>query len=165
VICARRETKSLTRRRAGLSIIELMISLAICALLLTAVAAAYSASASAIEINDRFFRASQAARVSTNQIMAQVRRCQAVTINPTSLVMTTSTGEDRTYAYNSSSKKLTLTLTKLAPPPTYTLASNVSSVAFTTDGKSVAMSITVQVGEDQVLLSGCATPRRTVTYQ
>ncbi len=152
-------------RHRGLSIGELLISLAISAMLLTAVAAAYSASASAIEINDQFFRASQAARVSVNQIMAQVRKCQTVTINPTSLVMTTATGEDRTYAFDSASNTLTLTLTNQLVPPTYKLAHNVSNVSFTTDGKSVSMSITVQVGNNKVLLTGCAAPRRTITYQ
>ncbi len=59
------------KSRKGLSLAEVMISLAISAMLLTAVAAAFTASSEAIEQNDQFFRASQAARVSMNQILTE----------------------------------------------------------------------------------------------
>ncbi|HEX2973414.1 MAG TPA: prepilin-type N-terminal cleavage/methylation domain-containing protein, partial [Tepidisphaeraceae bacterium] len=54
-------TRSWLRPRRGLSLVEVMISLVICSLLLTAVATAFRASTMAIEDNDQFFRASQAA--------------------------------------------------------------------------------------------------------
>src|SRR5205085_1130645 len=69
-----------SRRRRGLSIIEVMISLTISAFLLVAVAAAYSASADAVEMNDKFFRATQAGRVTMNQVLTEIRRADAVQV-------------------------------------------------------------------------------------
>src|SRR5215218_4356873 len=66
--------------RRGLSIVEVMISLTICSFLLVAVAAAYNASASAVEMNDRFFRATQAGRVTMNQLLTEIRRADAVQV-------------------------------------------------------------------------------------
>ena len=65
-------------RRRGLSLAEVMISLAITSMLLTAIAAAFQSSSQVIENNDRFFRATQSARVAINQITTEVRRCDAI---------------------------------------------------------------------------------------
>jgi type II secretory pathway pseudopilin PulG len=62
------------RVRRGLSIAEVMISLAITSMLLTAIAAAFHSSSQIITENDEFFRATQAARVCLNQILTEVRR-------------------------------------------------------------------------------------------
>ena len=67
-------------RRRGLSLPEIMIGLAITVLLLTATAAAFNASAQAVSMNDKFFRASQSARVSLNQVLTEIRRCDAVSV-------------------------------------------------------------------------------------
>ena len=56
-------TNVITRSRLGLSLAEVMISLAISSSLLVAVAAAFSSSSKAIENNDQFTRAAQAAQV------------------------------------------------------------------------------------------------------
>src|SRR5947209_11275949 len=72
--------------RRGLSIIEASISLSISTMLLVAVAAAFTSSASAIDMNDQFFRATQAGRVSLNQVLAAVR--QADFIDPASFSST-----------------------------------------------------------------------------
>src|SRR2546421_10256836 len=74
---------SAQRRNRGLSLPEVLVSLTISALLLVAVAAAFSASAAAISVNDRFFRATQAARVSMEQILTLVRRCQSCQVGGT----------------------------------------------------------------------------------
>src|SRR5438046_9081461 len=66
----------------GLSIIEMMISLTISSFLLVAVAAAYNASANAVEMNDRFFRATQAGRVTMNQVLTEIRRADWVACSP-----------------------------------------------------------------------------------
>jgi prepilin-type N-terminal cleavage/methylation domain-containing protein len=65
-------------RRRGLSLVEVMISLAITSMLLTAIAAAFHSSTQVITENDEFFRATQAARVSLNQMLTEVRRADAV---------------------------------------------------------------------------------------
>jgi hypothetical protein len=63
-----------TMRRRGLSLVEALIALAITAMLLTAIAAAFTSTAEAMQINDQFFRASQASRVSVARVMSQARR-------------------------------------------------------------------------------------------
>jgi type II secretory pathway pseudopilin PulG len=65
-------------RRRGLSISEVLISLAITSMLLTAIATAFHSSTRVISENDEFFRATQAARVALNQMLTEVRRADAV---------------------------------------------------------------------------------------
>ncbi len=152
--------------RAGLSLVEVLISLAITATLLTAVAMAFSASAQAIEINDQFFRASQAARVSVNRIVRDLRQCNNGTITGTStLSVDTPGGDTHTYAHDAVNKRLTFTLDPVPTPTTYTLASNVESVSFFTDGNSLCVNIVVTVGRNKVVLNGSAVPRKKVVYQ
>jgi hypothetical protein len=173
-------------RRSGLSLPEVLISLSICALLLTAVAAAFSASASAIEVNDRFFRASQAARISLAQMLALIRRCESCNL-PGYVAPTTSwsgssinilykdgiTGAvvDNLYQFSGSpSNQLQLVTNGNTVP----LAHNVSAVTFTTDMAqnaghvmipvNVTVDITVQINEQQVHIRGSAVPRQVV-YQ
>ncbi len=65
-------------RRRGLSLGEVMISLAITSMLLTAIAAAFQSSTSIIEQNDRFFRATQSGRVALNLMLTDVRRAHSI---------------------------------------------------------------------------------------
>jgi len=67
--------------RSGLSLPEAMISLAITSMLLAAVATAFNASSQAIDANDTFFRCTQAARVTMNQILAEVRNCDSLSMS------------------------------------------------------------------------------------
>src|SRR5688500_2474883 len=124
------------RPRAGLSLVEVMIAVGISAALLVAVAAAFSATSQAIDVNDQFTRASQAARISMNQIMSEVRKCKSGTASATSLELLTATDERRVYAYDGVSKQLTMTLPDNVPPTTYTLARNVSAAEFNTEGQT-----------------------------
>jgi len=68
-----RSSKSSSSRR-GLGLAEAMISLSIAAMLLTAAGAAFNASSMAIEENEKFFRVSQAARISMSRMLTQCRR-------------------------------------------------------------------------------------------
>ena len=151
-------------RRAGLSLIEVMIAVAISAMLLVAVAAAFSATSDSIEMNDQFTRASQAARISMNQIMAEVRKCKSGITSPTSLELQTATDERRIYTYSSATKQLTLTLPDNVPPTTYTLARSVTAAQFASDGRTISLTITVQIGDNRITLSSSGMPRRTVTF-
>jgi len=148
-----------------MGLVEVLMSLAISALVLTGVAAAFVASSRTVEINEQFFRASQAARVSVNQIMTEARRCQSGVVSTTSLELTLHSGEKRTYALDSTNHALLMTLESLTPPETYTLARNVSSLTFATDNKTISMTITVDVNGNQLLVNGSAMPRRTVVYK
>lgn len=151
-------------RRAGLSLIEVMISVAISASLLVAVAAAFSSSSQAIEVNDQFNRAAQAARVSLNQILAEVRKCKSGAASAGTLELITADDQRRVYVYNGSTKQLTMTLPDQIPVTTYTLARNVSTASFATDGDTISMTVTVQLGNNKITLSGSAMPRRTVSF-
>lgn len=157
-------------RARGLSLIEALLSLAITAALLTAVGAAYQASARVIEQNDQFYRAVQAARVSLNQIMSEVRQCQSGGVPSSNVLqLVTSTGENRTYTFDSTAGTLTVTIGG-AVPVTATMAHNVKDVQFNLDAPSgesveISMKVSVEIGPNQILLSGSAAPRRCIVYQ
>jgi prepilin-type N-terminal cleavage/methylation domain-containing protein len=152
------------RRRRGLGMVEMLVSLAIMAALLSAVAAAYSATTTAVEMNDQFFRASQAARVSINQIVAEVRKCQSGLVDADSLELTPSLGEKRVYAYDVEGKRLTMTFPDRSVPTTYVLARNVDAAEFFTDGETISLRLTVQIGSNRITLSGSAMPRRSINF-
>lgn len=173
------DCKSKHRCRRGLGTIELLISLAITSMLLVAVAAAFSASASVIENNDEFFRAGQAARVTMNQLLAQVRRAEVVdVVSASELELFTADDEDRTYRFDASTGKLMLVTEDIADDPDYCLASNLSQVTFAADTKQrddgngnytiyvarVSVTLVVQVGDNRIRLTGSSVPRRSLTY-
>jgi prepilin-type N-terminal cleavage/methylation domain-containing protein len=162
-------------RRAGLTLVECMIALAITAMLLTAVAAAFTAASSAINQNDQFFQCTQTARVALNRIVTQVRRGAVDdTSTSTSLHLITDTGTDVTYTYDATSQLLNMTIHANGADTTYVLARNVASCSFSlqtgTDfaGRScvteVAVSITVKVGSNSIGLSGSGAPRRNLAF-
>ena len=170
--------------RRGLSIVEVMISLTISAFLLVAVAAAYNASANAVEMNDRFFRATQAGRVTLNQLLTEIRRADYVWCAPTydSIIIQRPkqnrlTDEDsREFRYDPISKKITLQIFyKNAAgttwtSPAYSLASNVELGKFGPPDKMtdatgehdvrVPVTVDVKIGNNSVRLSGSSGPRR-----
>jgi hypothetical protein len=141
-----------------------MIAVSISAALLVAVAGAFHATSDAIEVNDEFTRASQAARISMNQIMAEVRRCKSGTAGSSSLDLVTATDERRVYAYDATTRQLTMTLPDNVPPTTYTLARNVHSATFNTEGQTIALTMVVKIGNNQIKLSSSGMPRRTVSF-
>ena len=157
-------TNTTSTRRAGLSLIEVMISVAISATLLVAVAAAFSSSSQAIEVNDQFSRASQAARISLNQVLAEVRKCKSGATSATVLELVDPQDKRRIYTYDAAAKQLTLTLPDQIPVTTYTLARNVSAAGFATDGHTISMTVSVQISNNRITLSGSAMPRRTVSF-
>ena len=76
--CTNRRPARPAARTRGLSLPEVMISLAITSMLLTAIAAAFHSSSQIITQNDEFFRATQAGRVCLNQVLTEVRRSDAI---------------------------------------------------------------------------------------
>lgn len=162
-------------RRAGLGLVEAMVALAITAALLTAVAAAFSASTAAINENDEFFTSMQTGRVALNRILTQVRR-GAVDDNSTSinLHLLTDAGTDVTYKFDSANKQVTMTKKTAGVDTVYTLAKNVTAASFDcqsgTDyaGRTcvvrVAVQLTVKVNNNTTLLSGTGAPRRNLAF-
>lgn len=180
-----RETRSRNQkggaRRRGLSIIEMLISLAIAVTLLTAAAVAFNVSSTIIQSNDEFFRATQAARISLHQILTQIRRgsvnqtWDAQTLRLVTARNDDGSGEDdMTYKYLPANQKLMLVTNDDATDPDYVLASNVSAMTFDVEiGEDytkapcvvrVNVMVTVKVGKNVVTLSGSAAPRRNLVY-
>jgi prepilin-type N-terminal cleavage/methylation domain-containing protein len=169
------------RRRQGLSLVEVMIGLVIAASLLTAAAVAFNASSQVVERNEAFFRATQAARVSMHQILTQVRRGSvnlASTQQELRLITAATDGgggdDDVTYKYLPAEKKLVLVTNDDLTDPDYVLANNVTALSFAAEpGQDytkapcvvrVTVRIRVQVGDNDVTLSGSAAPRRNLVY-
>lgn len=169
--------------RRGLSLVEVMISLTISTFLLVAVAAAYNASADAVEMNDRFFRATQAGRVTMNQLLTEIRRADSVqvfsdkidVIRPVQNRLANETY--RTFAYDAANKQMKLQIHYNSPPaaapdsPWYSLARNVELATFgpaevqkdanNTDVVTrVPVQLVVKIKNNEVRLSGASGPRR-----
>jgi hypothetical protein len=172
------------RRRSALSLSELLISLAITASLLTAIAAAFSSSATVIENNDKFFRATQAGRVAINQILAEVRRCDSVEVSPTQIEilqaheLRPANEKTRTIKYDAANKQLVLFITymndtksanfPLAPcvvSPTPFSCDTAEDDNHTTYVTRVSVALEVKVGNNTVRLSGSAAPRRSLKFK
>lgn len=171
-------------RLRGLGLVELLISLAITASLLTAIAAAFSSSATVIDNNDKFFRATQSGRVALHQILTEVRRCDSVQVSANQIDVLQAHEVRapnelmRSFRYDATKQRLVLFITyqngtKSAEFP---LAESVVSTApFTYDmGKDanntdcvsrVAVALDVKVGDNHVRVSGAAAPRRSLTYK
>src|SRR5690349_7693685 len=154
-------------RYRGLSLVETLISLAITATLLTAVGAAYTGSVRAVQINDQFFRATQTARVSMNQLLSELRQSAVVELkDAVTLNVVTAMGKAKTYKYDTTNQKLLVTITDSTGITTnYTAASSVSALAFTGTDDSITISVTVTSGKNNVTLGGSVVPRRMVVYK
>lgn len=173
--------------RRAMSLIEVMVSLAICSSLLVAVAAAFNASSAAININDRFFRATQAGRVSMAQMLAAVRKCQEVQVGDTYDGSSLSVSSDKLnfravdgkyyyYRYNTDG---TLTITDVAAGATRVLAHNIRKEGtlplFIADMEPdpathvmqpsrVTVRFAVSVDDSIIHLSNSSVPRRSAVY-
>src|SRR5262245_37485337 len=108
--------------------VELMVSLAIATLLLVGVAAAFTATSRAVESNDEFTRAAQAARISTNQILALCRKCKSSAMTASTLELTMQDDTKQLYGLNLATRELQVTLESGPIPQVYTLAHNVDSL-------------------------------------
>jgi prepilin-type N-terminal cleavage/methylation domain-containing protein len=175
------------RRRRGLSLVELMISLAISSMLLVAVAGAYSASSNMIQVNDRFARATQAARVSMTQLLTEIRRSDFIDLGadqvhifrPQELI---SPDEFmRTYRWlpgdANNPPRLVVTIKdvddRVVTGP-HTLARNVQAFSLHADTREVedgppiiirvTVTLVVEIDGSTIRLSGSAVPRRAMIY-
>src|SRR5688572_11323923 len=160
-----RQTRTSGRR--GMSLPEVLIALVISSLVLTGVAVAWTTACKVVEENDQFFRATQAARVSVNQIMTESRRCLAGVVDVPALELTLYNGEKRNYVLDPTDKCLKMTTYDpiTGTPSTYVMARNVEDASFVTDGTTITLTINVRVGRNQMLISGSAMPRRTMVYR
>jgi hypothetical protein len=171
-------------------LIELMISLAISVTLLVAIAAAFGASSAAVESNAHFFTATQAGRVSMNQILSIIRRCDSCQPGNYDNTSTTWSSSSLGINYHDPGTTVAHTLTyQYAASPTnelqlaqggttYSLAKNVTAMTFTADLQPdpqsqshalrpvrITVDMTMTVGKETVRLTGSAVPRNTVVYK
>lgn len=166
--------------------VECVISLAISSMLLVAVGAAFTASASAVQMNDEFFRASQTARVTMNQMLTEIRRADSLqvpagaasyfdVIRPQEALATNEVY--RRYSYSAATRQLSLQIfyANNVAGPSYVLANNISAVTFgpAQSGKDsnnatvvqrLPVTMAVNVGKNHITLNGSAGPRRALRY-
>lgn len=123
-----------TIRRRGLTLVETLVALAICAALLACMAVAFSAAGNAMEMNDHFYRSLQQARSGMDMMMSEIRRAQVNSSNQTISVNSTGTaitisncpdfgGDSITFTYypaggTTYANCITLTNNSLVPPTT-----------------------------------------------
>lgn len=167
-------------RCRGFTIVELLIGLAITAMLLTALGAAFSASLTNYSENEHMFWTINSARQALTRMTSEIRTAgyfdesavplptwygvahNAAPSNQCTLYLPNH--ELITYEFRSADKKLYLV--KNATNQRYVLCDNVTNATFTTtsdnafDTTSVQISLTVQDGTFQRTLSAAAVLRR-----
>ena len=162
-------------RLPGFTIVECLIGLAISAVLLTAVAAAFNASLVNYCENEAMFRSMNNARQALTRMTNEIRPAGYLD-GPTWYGMAhNATPSDHctfylpnheliTYEFRSAEKKLYLV--KNATNQSYMLCSNVTNAVFTTlsdsgvEAKSVIITLTVREGGSERTLSAAAVLRR-----
>ena len=157
----------------GFTIVELLLTLAITALLLVAVAAAFNSSITNYQENEDIFKAVNNARQALFRITNQLRTANAVDPNSPNNVCTliTDGGDDITYQYNSGDNTLYLITNYDATDDDYVLCDNVTAMTFkkdtetadaTTYVKNVQISMTVVSGNVQRKVSAAAVIRKNL---
>ncbi|MCK4752961.1 MAG: hypothetical protein KAS75_05910 [Planctomycetes bacterium] len=162
-------SKKLKKLIVGFTIIELLVGLAITAMLLTAVAVALNASIINYRENEDIFKTINTARQALFRITTQLRTADAV--NPASpeneCAFTTADGDNITYQYNDTDNKLYV----ITDSGTYVLCGNVTAMTFkkitaiqngTVCVKNVQISITVVNGNAQQTISAAVVIRRNL---
>ena len=162
-----------TQYKTGFTLAELLIALAISAMLLVAVAVAFNASATNYQQNEDIFKVVNSARQALCRITSQLRTANPVDPNAPSneCSMFTADGENITYRYNSTDDKLYLITNDDSTDSDYVLCDHVTSMTFSKtpiltdeglDCKSVQISITVAIGNIQKTISAAAAIRRNL---
>ena len=159
-----------SKNKNGFGIVELLIALAITAMLLVAVAVAFNASVMNYTQNEDMFKAVNSARQALVRITTQLRTGYLVDPCAPSNKCNfyTADGSDITYRYNAAENKLYLITNDDLSDSDYVLCDNITSMTFvktpTDDGsdtKSVQISITVSSGDVQQTVTSAAVIRRT----
>jgi prepilin-type N-terminal cleavage/methylation domain-containing protein len=158
---------------SGFSIVEMLIALAIMAMLLTAVAIAFNASITNYVANGDIFRSINDARQALSRITTQLRTAIAVdpaaASNECSLI--TADGSDITYRYDSTNNTLYLITNDNTTDSDYVLSENVMAMTFAketfVDGteikvRSVQISMSVGTGKVDQKLAAAAVVRKNL---
>lgn len=167
-----RNQKSKTKNQtsgAGFTIIECLIGLAISAVLLTAVAAAFNASITNYRENEAMYWTMNNARQALTRMTTQLRTGHAVlpTDPNNRCSFFTAANENITYEWRSNENRLYVLMN--ATGQAYKLCDNVTAATFTktltdsgADCKAVQISLTVRNGQFQRTLSAAAVIRQNL---
>ena len=158
--------KKISRQVAGFTIAEVLVCLAIFALILTAVATAFSAAGNNYNQNRDMSDAMNTARLALTRMTTEMRSAKAIADDDPAgqCSIITSNSEDVVFRYNSGDKKLYIDKNGNS----YTLCENVENLTFTphTDAhgnvKSVEMSITVKPGARSETMSSAVVLRKMI---
>jgi type II secretory pathway pseudopilin PulG len=174
-------SNELSKTAVAFTIVEVLLALAISALLLTAAAVAFKASTVNYQENEDIFRTINKARQALARITSQLRTADAVDpcapSNECSFI--TPAAENITYRYNSADNKLYLITNDDLSDSDYVLCDSVVAMTFTNDTvsemenvngvptlitkvRSVQTSMTVESGGLQRKLSAAAVVRRNL---
>jgi len=156
-------------QKRAFTVVELLMALAITAMLLTAVAVAFNASVKNYQENEKMFKAMNNARQAMLRMTAQLRTadCNSVSVTSTECTLTTADGQHITYRYNSDDKKLYFVTNDDMTDSDYVLCDNVTAMTFTqapsgSNVQSVQISMTVGVGNVTQTVSSAAVIRRNL---
>lgn len=153
----------------GFTIVELLISLAIAALLLAAIAVAFNASVINYRENEDIFKTVNNTRQALSRITTDLRTglVDPAVLSEDRCKLLCADGSEITYRYESADKKLYLHDHDTGND--YVLCDNVSSMSFIktltdegTDVKSVQISMTVFSGNIQRTISAAAVVRKNL---
>lgn len=159
--------------KSGFTVVELLISMAISAMLLASIAVAFNASIINFRENEDIFRAINSARQALCRITTELRTADAVDPNATGneCSMITAGGSDITYRYDSNDDKLYLITNDDLSDDDYVLCDNVVTMTFTKNTavqgsqivvKSVQISMTVASDGIQQNVAAAAVVRRNL---
>ncbi len=155
----------------GFTLIEVLISLALSALLLVAAGTAFNASLFNYKENQEIFKAMNTGRQALARMTTQFRTANTVEIDPNvplrEISFFTAGGDDITYEYRPADNTLYLIDNNTANE--YVLCQNISNLEFqqaqTDDGsdvKSICITMTIHCGNREQTLSSAAVVRRNL---
>lgn len=161
------------RVKTGFTMIELLLGLAITAMLFAAVAVAFNASAVNYNQNENIFAGINSVRQALSRITTQLRSADAVDPNAASNECTfiTADGQNITYRFNSGDSTLYLITNDDTSDDDYVLCENVNSMTFTRETfiadsqikvKSVQISMSMTSGGVVQKLAAAAVIRRNL---
>jgi len=151
--------------KKAFTVVELLVALAITAMLLAAVAVAFNASVINYQENEKMYKTMNNARQAMLRMTTQLRTadCNSVSTTSTECTLTAAGGQNITYRYNNGEKKLYL----VTNDGDYVLCDNVTEMTFTQtlDGsnvESVQISMTVEISNVSQTVSSAAVIRKNL---
>ena len=159
------------RKNKGFTLIEIIIAVVLAAMLMTALAVAFDASAKNYSANDGIFKSMNMARQALQRMTTSIRTANFIVFGDAAnqCTITDADGKDYTYLFRSGDKALYLIDNDNSNE--YLLCGNVSDLNFTkttglvsevTAVKNVQISMSVAIGGQTQTLNAAAVVRRNM---